>query len=334
MPTIISENVSKSTLRKRKQRTLDKNAPERKHRKLDTIYMFGCVDVSVLIDNNGSVWFKGVDLARALELEDPNHAIRDTLDIKYLKSYNDLMAWVDIPYRDIPGLQPQTTFVNETGMNMFILRSRMPKAEKFAEWVCGEVLPSIRKTNKYETTPDQNPMKELNDFLKARVDELKLENKELKDSIAFKDRMLEKNNNDISTLTTNIFNMKPTCILKNTNKLKDEYCLIYKKSPKSPGDIDDAETLLYPYYACRIQDDSVNCRLVELKSTYPDLVELRRYKTPNSVNFFNYIIDQLPTILERGKHKHIQSFRIKNSDTDESSMLTIIDNIYRVNYGK
>jgi len=213
----------------------------------------------------------------------------------------------------------------------------MPKAENFAEWVCGEVLLPIRKTNKYEITPEKNPMKELNDFLKLHVDELKKESTELKKSVYVKDKMLEKNNNDINIslyriLTKNIFNMKPTCILENTNKIKNEYCLIYKKFSKPLGDIDDIEILLYPYYACRIQDDSFNCRLMKLKLTYPDLVELRKYKTSNSVNFFNYIIDQSPTLLERGKRKYIQSFCIKDSDTNESTMLEIIDNIYRINY--
>lgn len=48
--------------------------------------------------------------------------------IVYFGKYNDLVSSNE-RYRHIPGMQPQTTFVNETGMNMFVLRSRMPKAE-------------------------------------------------------------------------------------------------------------------------------------------------------------------------------------------------------------
>lgn len=97
--------------------------------------MFGCVDVSVLIDMNGNVWFKGVDLARALELEDPYASISKYIDDKYTMSYENLTLLINDQYRDIPGTHPQTTFVNEMDMNMFILQSRMPKAENFAEWV-------------------------------------------------------------------------------------------------------------------------------------------------------------------------------------------------------
>lgn len=37
-------------------------------------------------------------------------------------------------------------FINEAGVFKLIFRSSKPKAEEFANWVCGEVFPSIRKT--------------------------------------------------------------------------------------------------------------------------------------------------------------------------------------------
>jgi len=77
--------------------------PERKQRKLDTIYMFGCVDISVLIDTNGNIWFKGVDLARALELEDPYASISKYIDDKYTMSYENLGLLINDQYRHIPG---------------------------------------------------------------------------------------------------------------------------------------------------------------------------------------------------------------------------------------
>ena len=134
--------------------------------------MFGEVDISIIIDNDGNIWFKGVDLARALEMENTKQNVHETIDKKYCKSYEELRASLTLP-RDIPNLHPKTTFVNETGMNMFLMRSRKPKAELFTEWVCGEVLPSIRRTNKYEIEPADNPYKELNDYLKKENDELK-----------------------------------------------------------------------------------------------------------------------------------------------------------------
>ena len=40
-------------------------------------------------------------------------------------------------------------FVNESGLYKLIFRSSKPEAEAFANWVCGEVLPSLRKHGIY-----------------------------------------------------------------------------------------------------------------------------------------------------------------------------------------
>lgn len=48
-------------------------------------------------------------------------------------------------------------FVNEQNLYKVIMRSDKPQAEPFQDWVCGEVLPSIRKTGGYITaTPEMS----------------------------------------------------------------------------------------------------------------------------------------------------------------------------------
>ncbi len=42
------------------------------------------------------------------------------------------------------------TIINESGLYSLILKSQLPSAKKFKRWVTSEVLPSIRKTGKYE----------------------------------------------------------------------------------------------------------------------------------------------------------------------------------------
>lgn len=41
------------------------------------------------------------------------------------------------------------TFISEQNLYKVIMRSDKPQAEPFQDWVCGEVLPSIRKTGNY-----------------------------------------------------------------------------------------------------------------------------------------------------------------------------------------
>lgn len=53
---------------------------------------------------------------------------------------------------DSLGREQQALFVNEQNLYKVIMRSDKPQAEPFQDWVCGEVLPSIRKTGGYIAT--------------------------------------------------------------------------------------------------------------------------------------------------------------------------------------
>lgn len=50
------------------------------------------------------------------------------------------------------GREQQAIFVNEQNLYKVIMRSDKPQAEPFQDWVCGEVLPSIRRTGGYIAT--------------------------------------------------------------------------------------------------------------------------------------------------------------------------------------
>lgn len=54
----------------------------------------------------------------------------------------------------------EMTMVTESGIYRLIMRSRMPAAEKFQDWVFEEVLPSIRKTGSYSVAPKPKPWSE------------------------------------------------------------------------------------------------------------------------------------------------------------------------------
>lgn len=49
------------------------------------------------------------------------------------------------------GRNQQALFISEQNLYKVIMRSDKPQAEAFQDWVCEEVLPSIRKTGRYET---------------------------------------------------------------------------------------------------------------------------------------------------------------------------------------
>lgn len=58
---------------------------------------------------------------------------------------------------DSLGREQKALFVNEQNLYKVIMRSDKPQTEPFQDWVCGEVLPSIRKTGGYITaTPEMS----------------------------------------------------------------------------------------------------------------------------------------------------------------------------------
>ena len=59
-----------------------------------------------------------------------------------------------IPLTDSLGREQQALFINEQNLYKVIMRSDKPQAEAFQDWVCGEVLPSIRKSGGYINNVD------------------------------------------------------------------------------------------------------------------------------------------------------------------------------------
>lgn len=71
-----------------------------------------------------------------------------------IKNHRDSLMHLDddekgVVSTDTLGGQQKISVVNESGLYALVLRSRKPEARKFAKWVTGEVLPTIRKTGAY-----------------------------------------------------------------------------------------------------------------------------------------------------------------------------------------
>ena len=97
---------------------------------------FGKVRV-VMID--GEPWFVGKDVAIALGYKDHINALKDHVPDKYKLGWRITTS----------GQKRNVTLINEAGMYKLVMRSQLESAEKFSDWVCGDVLISIRKTGSY-----------------------------------------------------------------------------------------------------------------------------------------------------------------------------------------
>lgn len=116
-----------------------------------------------LID--GEPWFVGNDVASILGYKSP----KDTIRMHVPEKDRSLVQLSDIQVGNESSLPDhmkgvKITIINESGLYRLILRSNMPNAEKFSDWVTSEVIPSIRKTGSYSLNKDNES--ELDDKLK------------------------------------------------------------------------------------------------------------------------------------------------------------------------
>ena len=87
----------------------------------------------------GQTWFVAADICAALDIANPRDALARLRE-------NEKGVGVT----DTPGGRQEVNIVNESGVYGLAFRSRKQETEDFRYWVTNEVIPSIRKTGRYE----------------------------------------------------------------------------------------------------------------------------------------------------------------------------------------
>ena len=93
-----------------------------------------------VVEINGNPWFVAVDVCAILGVRNASDAIRRLDDD-------------EVTLDQIEGSHRKTNLISESGLYNLILRSDKLEAKPFRKWVTSEVLPSIRKTGGYQSTP-------------------------------------------------------------------------------------------------------------------------------------------------------------------------------------
>ena len=94
---------------------------------------FGTIRTLVI---DGEPWFVAADVCKVLGIQNV------TQEIRQLEDFERSMFNI--------GRQGKTNIISESGFYTLVLRSRKAVAKPFRIWVTSEVLPSIRKTGKYQ----------------------------------------------------------------------------------------------------------------------------------------------------------------------------------------
>ena len=95
---------------------------------------------------NNQIMFVGKDVAQALGYCNTRDALNKHVDAEDK----------GVAKCDTLGGGQNLVFINESGLYSLILSSKLPQAKAFKRWVTSEVLPSIRRTGRYEL-PQQIP---------------------------------------------------------------------------------------------------------------------------------------------------------------------------------
>ena len=107
------------------------------------VFAFDSQAVRVVL-RDGEPWFAATDVAEVL-------GYRNAPDMTRMLDEEEK----DTQIVRTPGGNQSLTVINESGMYACVLKSRRPEAKRFRKWVTSEVLPSIRKTGRYEVpAPD------------------------------------------------------------------------------------------------------------------------------------------------------------------------------------
>lgn len=101
------------------------------------VFGFEGARVRVVVGEDGEPWFVAADVARLLGYANPHEAVRT-----HCKGVSETLT-------PSGGGFQTTKIIPERDVYRLIMRSKLPAAERFEEWVVGEVLPSIRKTGAY-----------------------------------------------------------------------------------------------------------------------------------------------------------------------------------------
>jgi prophage antirepressor-like protein len=139
--TWVREVLKKSTIQELRAKAIQVAKPTTKQEIGFQTFVFNDNHVRTFIDENGNVWFAGVDICNILAYTNSRKAINDhckkdgvtkRYTIDNLKRHQEIL------------------FINEFNLYRLMVKSEKPEAEVFEKWVFEEVLPTIRKTGKYE----------------------------------------------------------------------------------------------------------------------------------------------------------------------------------------
>lgn len=125
-------------------------------------YDFHKSNIRVITSENGEILFCLKDVCSILQLSNINHVINQ------LKEEFEGVTLNVTPFKTQGGIQ-NVTFITEPQLYFVMMRSRAKIAREFRQWICNEVLPSIRKNGSFNLNKELESIKPYNTWFITEI---------------------------------------------------------------------------------------------------------------------------------------------------------------------
>lgn len=112
-------------------------------------YDFHNSNIRIITSENNEILFCLADVCAVLQLANPNHAVNSIKEEFSIPTLN-----VGVVTRP-DGSRIEANFITEPQLYFVMMRSRAKVAREFRQWICNEVLPSIRANGTYTQKKEQ-----------------------------------------------------------------------------------------------------------------------------------------------------------------------------------
>ena len=117
---------------------------------IEKVFKYEATELPV-IKYEDEIWFKAVIVATILKYTNQRKAIRDHVDPEDKRKLSEIALGSkrneSFPFKGNGG---ECIYINESGLYSLIFGSKLESAKAFKRWVTKDVLPSIRKTGRYD----------------------------------------------------------------------------------------------------------------------------------------------------------------------------------------
>lgn len=141
-----------------------------------TVFNYNSDVVRTQVDDKGEPLFCLADVCKILEISDPSNTVRQLRE-----EFSEGAVFNTDPLKTIrietSGGAQSLIFITEPQLYFVMMRSRSNAARPFRQWVVNEVLPSIRKTGKYEVKKEEDTIEFLKKAFEDTVAQIMVLNK-------------------------------------------------------------------------------------------------------------------------------------------------------------